>query len=112
MGLESFQKNTNGQSPEQPKTAGKMDFVSMAENLNPDLNRLEQEFSKLVQKVAAIKEQMRGGRYMGKLTDLPNTEAERDALKKQIEAHPDFGSRRQGIEKNMTGRDGRMNRRN
>lgn len=109
MGFENFPpKNTGDQPIEKPKTAGKVDFIAMAENLNPDIGKLEYELAQVVKRIASIKRQMPN--YVGKLTDLSDAEAERELLKKQIEAHPDFGSRRQGIERNLTGRDDRINK--
>jgi predicted nucleic acid-binding Zn-ribbon protein len=110
MGLENFPKNTSEQPIEYSEREGRSDFLTVAENLNPEIGTLEQQLSQLTQRIASIKEQMRGGRYAGKLTDLPNAETERELLKKQIETHPDFGSRRQGFERNFTGRDDRINK--
>jgi|GEM_PF-3052852 len=112
MGFENFVKNTGEQPAKKPTTAGRVDFAAMAENANPELGKLEQELSQLVQKVAAINAQMSRGQYAGRLPDLSDAVAARDALKKRVEAHPDFGSRQQGFQKNFTGRDARVDKRN
>ena len=106
MGFENFPpKKTDVQSIEKPKTAGKMDFITMAENLNPEIGKLETEMGQLVQRIGAIEEQMRAGKYAGRLTDLSELVEKRKVLKKQIESHQDFGSKRQGYDINQTGRD-------
>ena len=86
MGFENFPKNTDDQVEKKSEITGRANFSAIVENLNPDIGKLEEKFSQLVKKVALIQQQMSRGEYTGKLTDLSETEKERDALKKQISA--------------------------
>ena len=112
MGLENLGEYTDSQVEKKSETTGRTNFAAIAESLNPDISKLEQNFSQHVKKVALIQQQMSRGEYTGKLTDLSEAEKERDVLKKQIEAHPDFGSRGQGFERNFSGRDYRIDKYN
>lgn len=72
-----------------PETRKTNIFLEQAKRANQEIGDLERELRTLTQRIGAIKELMAAGKYPGKLSDLAELAAKKDAITKQINEHQD-----------------------